>query len=252
MSGVSKSATTQNLLEHIIRNKIYSSRYWKEHCFGLNSESIIDRALELEFVGGTFGMSNQPSNFICLVLKLLQIQPQEEIIDEYLSSPEYKYLRALTAFYIRLTAKPVNVYKKLEPLYSDYRKLRVRNPDGGFVITHMDEFVDELITKPSVFDVTLPPIPKRKVLEINKEIGPRVSLLEADLNLELENDKNKDELIYKNEFTNKDEDNDYLNDVKINNNLEGDGEEDEGNDDDEKKEIKKRRIEYEMKKKEKV
>lgn len=26
----------QNLIEKIIRNRIFSSIYWKEHCFGLN------------------------------------------------------------------------------------------------------------------------------------------------------------------------------------------------------------------------
>jgi pre-mRNA-splicing factor 38A len=38
-----------------------------------------------------------------------------------------RYLRALTAFYIRLTFKSIDVYETLEPLLSDYRKLRVRN-----------------------------------------------------------------------------------------------------------------------------
>ena len=38
-----------------------------------------------------------------------------------------RYLRALTAFYIRLTFRSIDVYETLEPLLSDYRKLRVRN-----------------------------------------------------------------------------------------------------------------------------
>jgi pre-mRNA-splicing factor 38A len=35
--------------------KIYSSMYWKEHCFALTAESLVDKAVELKFVGGTFG-----------------------------------------------------------------------------------------------------------------------------------------------------------------------------------------------------
>jgi pre-mRNA-splicing factor 38A len=38
-----------------------------------------------------------------------------------------RYLRALAAFYIRMTFRPVDVYELLEPLLKDYRKLRYRN-----------------------------------------------------------------------------------------------------------------------------
>lgn len=37
-----------------------------------------------------------------------------------------RYLRALAAFYVRLTFDPVNVYEVLEPLLDDYRKIRIR------------------------------------------------------------------------------------------------------------------------------
>lgn len=46
-----------------------------------------------------------PSNFMCLVLKLLQIQPDPEIIREYILQEDSKYLRLLGAFYLRLTGK---------------------------------------------------------------------------------------------------------------------------------------------------
>lgn len=39
-----------------------------------------------------------------------------------------RYLRALAAFYIRLTFKSIEVYEILEPLMKDYRKLRIRHP----------------------------------------------------------------------------------------------------------------------------
>lgn len=38
-----------------------------------------------------------------------------------------RYLRALAAFYVRLTFDPVNVYEILEPLLDDYRKIRTRS-----------------------------------------------------------------------------------------------------------------------------
>lgn len=37
-----------------------------------------------------------------------------------------RYLRALAAFYVRLTFDSLNVYEVLEPLLDDYRKLRFR------------------------------------------------------------------------------------------------------------------------------
>lgn len=47
--------TVQNLVEKILRMKIYNSMYWKEHCFALTAESLVDKAVELKYVGGTFG-----------------------------------------------------------------------------------------------------------------------------------------------------------------------------------------------------
>jgi len=124
----------QYILETILRNKIYNSMYWKEKCFALTSETIIDRAVEIKYIGGTFGGNKTPTDFMCLILKLLQIQPEKEIILEYLNNRDYKYLTALAAFYIRMTSKAKDVYQNLEQLYVDYRKLRVRNPDGSFKV----------------------------------------------------------------------------------------------------------------------
>lgn len=39
-------------------------------------------------------------------------------------------MRILGAFYLRLTGTDVDVYRYLEPLYNDYRKLRQKLPDG--------------------------------------------------------------------------------------------------------------------------
>lgn len=132
-----------------------------------SAESIIDKAIELNAIGGVY--SNQkPTPFICLTLKLLQLQPEKEILLEYLLAEEFKwvgfevfqasserqpahvrdseadksfllpffrYLRALAAFYIRLTFRSMDVYEILEPLMKDYRKLRERHMGQSFIIT---------------------------------------------------------------------------------------------------------------------
>ena len=44
----------QNLIEKITREKIYNTLYWKEQCFALDAVSLIDKAVELKYIGGTY------------------------------------------------------------------------------------------------------------------------------------------------------------------------------------------------------
>lgn len=165
----------QYLVETVIRNRIYDSMYWKEHCFALTAETLIDKAIELRSIGGVYG-NQKPTEFICLLLKLLQIQPEKEILVEYLRADEFKYLRALAAIYIRMTFRAVEVYDLLEPLLKDFRKLRMRSM-AGYTLTFMDEYVDNLLVEERVCDIILPRLQKRQVLEENGDIGPRKSRL---------------------------------------------------------------------------
>ena len=71
--------------------KVYGNKYWKEHCFGLSAETLVDKACALDSMGGTYGGNNQPTPFLCLTLKLLQIQPEKDIIVEYIKNEDYKY-----------------------------------------------------------------------------------------------------------------------------------------------------------------
>ncbi|GAB66601.1 splicing component, partial [Plasmodium cynomolgi strain B] len=105
----------QYLISNIIRSKIYESPYWKEKCFALT------------------------------LLKLLQIQPDKDIIYEYIKNEEFIYLRALGIFYLRLIGKSLEIYRYLEPILFDYRKLRIRLQNGTFEKIYMDEFVDNCL-----------------------------------------------------------------------------------------------------------
>ena len=60
----------QFLMEKILRQKIQGDAYWKEFCFALTAETVVDRAMELDHIGGTFGGSRKPTAFIQLVLKV--------------------------------------------------------------------------------------------------------------------------------------------------------------------------------------
>jgi len=170
----------QNLLEQIVRMRIYSCAYWKEHCFGLTAETLVDKAMELDHYGGTYGGNKKPSKFLCLILKMLQIQPERDIVLEFILNEDYKYVRLLGAFYLRLVGKAKDIYQYLEPLYNDYRKIRKKS-DLGWQYSHVDEFIDELLTAEYCLDVVLPRIQKRAVLEEAEELPARKSGLELEL-----------------------------------------------------------------------
>lgn len=170
------------LLETALRDRITDSLYWKEQCFGLNAATLLDRAVELNYVGGTYGVGMKPTSFICLVFKMLQLTPEKEIIMEYLEKggEEFKYLRALAVFYARLTFDPKDVYTTLEPLLEDYRKLRRRRKDT-YELTYMDAFVDELLTKRRSCGTSLWELPTRTMLEDQDVLEPRESKMQAEL-----------------------------------------------------------------------
>jgi pre-mRNA-splicing factor 38A len=89
------------LLEKILRGKIYDNPYWKEHCYALTASTIVDKAMQLSEVGGTFGGARKPTHFICLALKMLQIAPEKEIVLEFIRNKDFKYVTALGVFYMR-------------------------------------------------------------------------------------------------------------------------------------------------------
>lgn len=95
---------------------------------------------------------------------------------------DFKYLRALAAFYIRLAWEPVDIYKTLEPLLADYRKLKQRKRET-FGLTFVDQFIDDLLTKERVCATSLWKLPARATLEDLEMLEPRESLLD-DLDLD--------------------------------------------------------------------
>ncbi|KAL9123415.1 MAG: hypothetical protein Q9187_000016 [Circinaria calcarea] len=169
-----------HLLEKAVRDRITESYYWKEQCFAINEATLCDRAVEMTYLGGTYGQQ-KPTPFLCLALKLLQLLPEREVILEYLQQKDFKYLSALAAFYVRLTFEPVEVYNTLEPLLSDYRKIRRRTKDGGYSLTYMDQFIDDLLVKDRVCGTSLRKLPQRALLEDLGQLDARTSPLEEEI-----------------------------------------------------------------------
>ncbi|CZT24850.1 related to PRP38-like splicing factor [Ramularia collo-cygni] len=182
------------LFEKPVRDRITDSYYWKEQCFGLNAATLLDRAVELSFLGGTYGVAQKPTPFLCLAFKLLQLTPDKSIILFYLeqAGEEYKYLRALAAFYVRLAwEKDEDVYTTLEPYLADFRKLKRRTREG-WALTYMDQFVDDLLVKSRVCATTLPKINPRTFLEDEDRLDPRESALGEELE-ELDRDDEEED-----------------------------------------------------------
>jgi pre-mRNA-splicing factor 38A len=167
------------IMEKPVRERIIDSYFWKADCFGVNEADIVTRVVErVQFIGGTYGDAQKPSPFLCLAFKLLQLGPGDDIIQEYLNfgGEKFKYLRALAAFYVRMTRQAKDVYLLLEPLLEDARKLR-RKTRMGTSLTFMDQFIDDLLTKDRVCGTTLWKMPKREILEDLEVLEPRVSPL---------------------------------------------------------------------------
>ncbi|KAL6294345.1 hypothetical protein ACE6H2_002487 [Prunus campanulata] len=161
-----RGTNPQNLVEKIVRSKIYQNTYWKEQCFGLTAETLVDKAMELDHIGGTFGGN----------LNIYHLG--------------FRYVRILGAFYLRLTGTDTDVYQYLEPLYNDYRKLRRKLADGNYALTHVDEVIDELLTKDYSCDIAMPRIKKRWTLEATGSLELRKSALEEDFEEEEEKEEN--------------------------------------------------------------
>ena len=178
-----------NLIPHIVRDKVYSSRYWKEQCFALNAESILDAARYLDSIGFMHGCLNKPTAFMCLLAKLLQISPTIEIVKAYLfhsggvpandpavQRKDLRYVRALAAAYLRMVGNAVAIYTHLEPLLADYRKVLVHTPSGKFERISMDQWIEVLLKSDgeAVYGMIFPQVSKRKDLESRGEIGPYI------------------------------------------------------------------------------
>lgn len=56
---------------------------------------MVDKGMELRYVGGIYAGNVKPTPFLCLCLKMLQIQPEKDIIVEFLRQEEYKFVNFL-------------------------------------------------------------------------------------------------------------------------------------------------------------
>lgn len=170
------------LLETIVRNRIKDSIFYKQYLYLTNEQTILPVIIDrVKYIKG-LDNNNRPSPFICCLLRLLEINPPNKIIQLYLKYPQFKYLTALILIFIRLTKPAIEIYTIFDGYYTNYRKLRTQltTPkfDNGipinFGISHIDELVDELIIKDRVVDIILPRLASRETLVEKGLINERI------------------------------------------------------------------------------
>jgi PRP38 family len=175
----------QNALEYLLRQRIYQTRYWKEVGFGLTVADVLEKSIQqLRSIG-----SSIPQNtvFLSLLLKLLQLHPEPSMMETtFLRAEDFPYTRLLGACYIRLTARPVEIYEALEPLLSDYRSIRYFR-GNQWDHTTVDQFVYSALLRTggshsssspiNYWDVAVPRLPARSILQEAGYLpdGPRVA-----------------------------------------------------------------------------
>ncbi|KAK8871089.1 Pre-mRNA-splicing factor 38A [Tritrichomonas musculus] len=167
----------QHLLDPKTRHKIYESVFWLQYCFGVNLVTLVDRAQLLQGVGGLYGQLKAPCNFLCLFLKLLELEPSEEVIRQMLNTKSWqmKNLRLLAALYVRFTYPCEQVYLILEPLLQQYNKVAILKNDG-WEITYFDVVIQSFIKEDFWCGVSFPPLTPR--VGIPPRLSPLSHLLD--------------------------------------------------------------------------
>lgn len=177
-------ANRAHLVESIIRHRIQDSLFYKQHLYLTNELTIVPVIVnEVKYVGGT-DSNGRPSPFLCCLLRMLELEPEDDILSLYLRQNgynEFKYLTALTLLYCRMASGPQTVFTLFDEYILDYRKLRfklkvpqfVNNLPIHYKVIHMDLWVDSLVVEDRVVDLAMPFLPARQTLVQRGEISAR-------------------------------------------------------------------------------
>lgn len=69
---------------------MYINYYMVYMLIFVSAELLVDKAMGLKYVGGVYGGNIKPAPFLCLLLKMLQIQPEKDIIVEFIRNEDFK------------------------------------------------------------------------------------------------------------------------------------------------------------------
>ncbi|CAK9435603.1 uncharacterized protein LODBEIA_P03300 [Lodderomyces beijingensis] len=180
-----------HLIEAIIRHRIQDSIFYKQHLYLTNEATILKVITEhVKYIGGV-DSSGRPSPFLQCLFRMLELDPSKEIMEVYLHQlkfHEFKYLLAMALMYTRLTGSSEEIYKVLDQFNQDYRKLKfkLKTPEFDanglpvfYKIIHMDEFIDDLLTKERIVDLIVSRLTPRTSLVEKGLVAPRQYFVET-------------------------------------------------------------------------
>lgn len=166
-----------HLVEPIVRHRIQDSLFYKQHLYLTNELTLLEMVVQhVHFLGGTDTVG-RPTPFLCCLLRMLELEPLQDIIDLYLTQNgfnEFKYLTALGLIYQRMVMLSEKWYLLFDASIIDYRNLRVKfkSPkltDGlplHYGLMTMDEWVDMLNEQERVVDLIMPKlVPRRRLVD---------------------------------------------------------------------------------------
>ena len=80
---------TNNVFFEYFTLCFYANCY-ETQVFQFLAELLVDKAMELRYIGGVYGGNIKPAPFLCLILKMLQIQPEKDIVVEFIKNDDFK------------------------------------------------------------------------------------------------------------------------------------------------------------------
>ncbi len=160
-----------------IRKKINRTEAWLNSIADATLLDIVKLGARLDYVGGLVGTdlaAAQPTPFLALLLRLVELRLTEELALELVTQTQLKYLRILGIAFFRFAVKgdAVLVHTALDVGFGDFRRIRIREPAGTFVVRAMDEVCDMLLSEEGVFlGVPLPALmPRASVAVVTSEL----------------------------------------------------------------------------------
>lgn len=107
------------------RYRITHSRGMVKTCSQQPLLWVVERLIELPFLGGFTGPQQKVELFVCLLFRLIQILPAPPLVLAMLRQDVHKYLRVAAMVFIRLLGGPLHLREAKKVALEDYRKIRV-------------------------------------------------------------------------------------------------------------------------------
>ena len=126
-----KGTNPQYLVEKIIRSRIYDSKYWKENCFALTAELLVDKAMELRY---EWYFIFQTSRWECVHRPVDRLFPFAKVSKERWFCPAKLIMIFLSHndnFYISANISIIfSIFLVSETFFLSFKRYIINNVDG--------------------------------------------------------------------------------------------------------------------------